>query len=86
MSSYSNGVPCFIFAKRRKDLERYGATVREWNSWMGPDPLGQNGDLPDEKAMGLPENPERDLRAWIAAGPNLCLLPPSIHERASRGA
>ena len=82
LSSYSNSVPCFIFAKRRNDLLSHRATIRAWNSFMGHDPLGENCDLPDEKAMGLPENSARDSRSWIAAGPGLCLLPPSIHERA----
>lgn len=82
VTSYSNGVPCLMFAKRQKNLASHGSPIRQWNSFMGRHSFGEDCDMPDERAVGLPEDPSRDGRAWIAAGPGLCQLPPSIHERA----
>jgi len=82
--SYSNGVPCLLFAKHRKDLAIHGTVIRKWDSFMGKSAFGEDCDMPDEKSIGLPHNPSRDNRAWVASGPGLCRLPPSIHERAQR--
>lgn len=62
ISAYATAVPCFIFSKCRKDLLYHATTIREWNSYMGVSFIGENCDLPDEQAVGLPENPARDTR------------------------
>jgi hypothetical protein len=84
ISQYTTGVPCLVFAKARKDFSMHSTTIRQWNSFTGRSFFGENCDLPDEKAVGLPENPARDNRAWVAAGLGLCPLPPSVHECAQR--
>ena len=82
-TSYSNGVPCIIFAVRRDKLETTNSPIRHWNNLMGHDLLGDDSDLPDEKTIGLPENPAKDRRPWIPVGPGLCMVPPAVIERAS---
>jgi hypothetical protein len=83
-TSYSIGIPCIMFAARREDLKIASQTVRQWSNLMGGDPLGENCDMPDEKALGLPEDPSKDNRPWVAAGPGLCLVPPALVERAMK--
>ncbi|MFC3110856.1 hypothetical protein ACFOFO_23370 [Undibacterium arcticum] len=80
---YTNGVKCLIFDKSADRLAGHGSPVRQWNNFMGRDPFSVDCDLPEEKGVGLPENPERSKRAWIAAGPGLCRLPPELHEKAA---
>lgn len=83
ISEYTTGVPCFVFAKNRKDLEMHKTTIRHWDHNIGRNRLSEHCDVPDEKAVGLPENHLRDKREWVASGPGLCRLPPSLHEKAA---
>jgi hypothetical protein len=73
-----------MFSVQRENLEVVSLTVRQWSNFMGHNRLGENCDMPDEKALGLPENPSKDNRPWVAAGPCLSLIPQALVERATK--